>query len=529
MAFTKEQKREYYKEHKEEINAKRKAKYKSNTEVRDANTRMNMANLAACLHYICTKSDLAGKLISASDLRSKYGNKYIDLANNGWSEPLVINEVSLGKSYGVTKYAVTNHLDLLENSGYIEFIDWYLIKNAKYKSKVYVCNLKKMDEDFNNEFFDIYEQIGINFFKNITIEENEVEETKESIKRNNKCMQYKFWHHVKEEVEEWNSYIPYKFRTKFLNKNEDGDYIDGRCYNIICSSKNPEKHPEDKERMELLKEIYGDTNYIELDVNSNILRINYNLIHNESFPIDKDVYYELLKNMGIEMSEQKFKDSGAREIIKLQFMPIYMKPQSVYIKQKRVDELTDLNLVQKNTLYEDVKTIFGIEYKEFIGRLKEAIYRFLSIDEFDKQYRVQLGSMYFKFETAVATKMNLKFRKLGIESINVYDGFYFKENTITKDLFYKVFHEAIMDVKKDMNTYNYNLDDCNCKKEIKYFTYTNYKVNKPIHYNNQSTYNTNIQIPKQNSETKDNHYLEEEKNNILKQLGVEEYDEENDF
>lgn len=468
--MTKQQR--YYEKHKAEINAKRK-----NTSVRDAKNKNYMINLAACLHYICTKTDVAGKFITASDLRSEYGTKYINLVQEGWSEPLVINESSLGKSYNVTQRAISNHLKLLEKEGYIEFIDLYMLPGSSFKSKVYICNLKKMDEDFANEFFDIYEQVGQKFFNNLMIDETD-KEAKDlaAIKRNNRCMQYTYWHHVKCEVEEWNSYIPEKFKTKFLNRNEDGDYIDGRCYNLLCSKKNPEKHPDDIERINLLKELYGNTEYEELDVNSNILRINYYLINNKPFPIDKDVYYELLKNMGLDLTKKQFKESGARDIIKSEFMPIYMKPQSVYIKQKNTTNLANLNKVQKNTLFQDVKDIFGIDYIEFLGRLKEAIYRFLMIYDYDseKTYRLLLGPMYFKFETAVATKMNLKFKKLGIDSINVYDGFYFKKGAVTKELFYKVFHEALAEVVYDMEKYNYNINEF--KIEIKYFKY---QIDKP--------------------------------------------------
>lgn len=501
----------------------------SNTSVRDAKNRNNMASLAACLHYICTKTDLAGKFITASDLRSEYGTKYMDLLQEGWSEPLVINEASIGRSYDVTQQSVSNHLKLLEKDDYVEYIDLYMLPGSSFKSKVYVCNLKKMNEDFDDEFFDIYEQVGQKFFNNLTIEENTKEaKNLAAIKRNNKCMQYIYWHHVKDEVEEWNSYIPEKFKTKFLNKNEDDNYMDGRCYNILCSTRNPEKHPEDTERMDLLKELYGDTEYEELDVNSNILRINYYLINNKPFPINKDVYFELLKNMGLNMTEEQFKKSGARNIIKLEFMPIYMKPQAVYIKQKNINKLANLNLVQKNTLLTDVKDIFGIDYTEFIGRLKEAIYRFLIIDNFDKMYRLQLGSMYFKFETAVATKMNLKFRKLGIESINVYDGFYFKKGAVSKELFYKVFHEALADVICDMEEYNYNLNEF--KIEIKYFKYNLYE-SKP----NKQTYSYKKQdnTPMDKVELKNDKYTSSEIDDIVKKLnelnGISDDDDDDSF
>jgi hypothetical protein len=77
--------------------------------------------------------------------------------------------------------------------------------------------------------------------------------------------------------------------------------------------------------------------------------------------------------------------------------------------------------------------------------------------------------MYFKFEIAVMTEMNLLFRNLNIESINVYDGFYFKKGIMNEDTFYKVYNEAINIVKNNIEIYKFSLK--NFTKEIKYFKY----------------------------------------------------------
>lgn len=445
----------------------------SNTIVRDSKNRERLAKLAAGLHYTANRD--GGKVddLDVTMLKSEYGDKYIDLHNNGWSDLLIINMEALANCIESTRQTVSNYLKKLESMKLINIVGKYRLSNSEYYSTVIIVNLAGMNKEFDNEFFDYYEDIGSKYYINLHINEEEFTnvETSTTIKLNNNCMKYEFWHHVKDRVEEWNNGLPnQEFITKSLNKGEDGNYHDGRCFNILCNTKNPERHPDDTGRVDKLKELYGEAEYEEFDMNANILRINYDLTHEELFPKNKDIYYELylLTKPKKVLSEVEFKQK-LRPIFKKEFMPIYMKPQSVYLKQRRINELKYLNLTKYNTITSVIEEAYNIEYSEFIGRLKEAIYKFLSIDDFDKIYRVQFSSMYFKFEIAVMTEMNLLFRNLNIESINVYDGFYFKKGIMNEDTFYKVYNEAINIVKNNIEIYKFSLK--NFTKEIKYFKY----------------------------------------------------------
>ena len=151
-------------------------------------------------------------------------------------------------------------------------------------------------------------------------------------------------------------FISKNLKKKFLNLDDNGDYRDGRCYNIVCNTRNPEKHPESTDRAEVLTEFFGTDQFEEFDVNSNIARINYYLINHKPFPIDKDVYYELYKLMVDKpMTQSEFRSTRAREIIKSEYMPIYMNLRSVYMKIKNVNKLKDLNKVKQSTLETDLK------------------------------------------------------------------------------------------------------------------------------------------------------------------------------
>lgn len=445
----------YYEEHKPEILAKRKARYQankeqikknyvSNTEVRDAKLEENLSKLVQVLYY--TSQNDGGKHLLAKDLVAEYSNELVDLVEKKrWFEPIVTNRKALSKAVDCSEPSVSNWLKILEERNLVKYVGKYTISGCTYPSNVYMINRNGIDEAFKDAMFD-YDILGKKYYELLPKKEKEGDvEKRAAIIRNNECAKENFWKIVKQEVDYHNSMIPEKFWTKFLNQDDNGDFRDGRCYNIVCGTRNPEKHPESTDRAEVLTEFFGTDQFEEFDVNSNIARINYYLINNKPFPKDKDVYYELYKLMVDKpMSQIKFRSTRAREIIKSEYMSIYMDLRSVYMKVKNVDKLKDLNRVKQRTLEENLSTLFSMTYNEFLTSLKKAICKFLSIEKDDgEKLRVLLQAMYFKYEVCITNKMNLIFHKKGLKSINVYDGFYFIKGKMNKDLFYEVFHQAI--------------------------------------------------------------------------------------
>lgn len=439
--MTKQQK--YYKKHRAEILAKKRAKHVSNTEVRDANLEENLSKLVQVLYY--TAQHDGGKYLLARDLVAEYGNQLVDLVQKEkWFEPLVTNRKALSKAVAGSEASVSNWLNILEERNLVKYVGKYTISGHKYPSNVYMVNRKGIDEAFKDAMFD-YDILGKKYYDLLPKKEKEGDvEKRAAIIRNNECAKEDFWQIVKQEVDYRNGKIPEKFWTKFLNQDDNGDFRDGRCYNIICRTRNPEKHPESTDRAEALTEFFGTDEFEEFDVNGNIVRINYYLINNKPFPKDKDVYYELYKLMVDKpMTQSEFRSTRAREIIKSEYMPIYMDLRSVYMKQKNVDKLKDLNKVKQSTLETDLKELFNMTYNEFLNSLKKAICKFLSIEQPDGDVRVLLQAMYFKYEVCISNKMNIICYNKGLKSINVYDGFYFIKGKMNKDLFYDIFHQAI--------------------------------------------------------------------------------------
>jgi hypothetical protein len=268
-------------------------------------------------------------------------------------------------------------------------------------------------------------------------------------------MKQKVWQDLKTKIDKANEDLPDYFKIQFLNADEHGNVHDSRYYSKICSTYNPEKHA-DSDRIEKIQELFGTKEkIIEIDVNSMMYRTSYNLIHNEYLSKDADVYYELYKLMIVNPMSLSIFKKDARQLIKKELMSIYMDPRSVYCKcnAKNVG-LNELQIENRKSL---VLTLFGMEYEEFLNRLKEALYQFLSVYDFEGDKRVFFGRMFFKYEALVYYYMNEAFKALDIKSVNVYDGFYFIEGTCSENLFYEVYTTAIDKAKAFLAKYNHDL------------------------------------------------------------------------
>lgn len=514
MAFTKEQQKLYR-------DAKRKAANKLSREEVKHN---NLAKLSILLYSLAETDSGKEFVLECVDLEN--------LRNEGWSDILPINEEVIGKYMNLSHMSISRYLKELESLGYVKFIDKGKLKNAKYDSNCYIISYSNIEKDFSSELFDIDpNKVRFEYYSLL------IKNDTNTIEFNNKCVKrFPLFKNISKEIEDLNKkmFIP-EYEVNFLVENEDGDYIGGRYYNPICSSRNPERH-EDSDRYDIVRKVFGvnkDTKIVEFDISSAQLRIIYDLTHKESFPKDKDMYFKLVDFIS-DISEEEFRkpinnknEVTPRDIVKKEVQSILMNLSSVHYKQQLYNkDIYNLNGKMLNYKVDTIEKLFKMSYPEFLDRLKYSLYDLLSVYDFDENLRVILGKYYMKFEAIIYHYMNLEAYNKGIKQINVYDGFYYIDGTMTKESFHNLYLKAIQLTKELLKNNKVDL----VKEFGKSFKQKYYKVKKPVYYKKQSTYNTNLQIPKQNSETKDNHYLEEEKINILKQLGVEEpYDEEEDF
>lgn len=454
-----------------------KENYVSNTSKRDAKTRKALGIILLDLAY-CANQDSA-KLVSIYEsLRTEisgYSKDYLDgLIFDGWSDILVTNVELIAKAVEMPRTTVMNYINKATEQQYLLALGKFKINDSKYPSNAYMVNVEKIHNDFSDMWEEHYKEIGNRHYSLIS------KNNKKSIELNNECMKQLIWKNLKEMIDKFNMTLPECFKVHFFEKNDE-DYEYGRYYNNICNTKNPEKHINDTSRFDKLREFFGtdDDNFEEYDVNAMMLRTSYDLINNEPLSKSKDVYYELYLKMVISpISQSEFKKSPLREHIKKNVMSIYMKPQSVYLKKNnKVDEsMLELNAMQNEYNeyeVEQLEELAGMNYFEFLERLKEAMYQFLSIYEFEGDLRVFFGKMFFKYEAIVYYMMRKAFREIGIETINVYDGFYFLHGVCNEELFYDIYHKAINMTKEFLKEYNHDLVKTYGKKieKLKYKIY----------------------------------------------------------
>lgn len=450
--------KQYHKEH-----------YVSNTSKRDLKTRIALCKLLATLAMISKRDggkEFSAKMLDDASIES--------LLYDGWSDALVINQENLSSVVGCSRAMISKYLDKAEALGYIKQIGKYRLQNAKYDSSVYIIDVNDIFTDFADVLFDDVnaKELSQAYYDNLHDKEGCA---KNSVALNNKCMKQALWQDLKSMIDEFNSTIPEKFKIHFMTKDENGDYKESRYYSCLCKSFNPERHPDESNRYDLLREMFcldANVEFEELDVNSMMLRTSYNLINDEYLANDADIYYELYKKMvDNPMDYTSFKNE-ARTIIKQNIMPIYMDPRSVYCKITNVEH-SDLNVVKQNYEFSTIEKLFKMTYSEFLTRLKEALYQFLAVYNFDGDKRVFFGQMFFKYEAIVYYYMNKAFRDLDIKSANVFDGFYFVKGTCSKEKFYEVYNEAITKAKDLLKKHNHDLVSIYGKTfELKHRIYT---------------------------------------------------------
>lgn len=423
-------------------------------------------NKLIILLYLLAEKD-AGKIFKIECLHRSL--------ESGWSDILVTHQPYLAKFLNIDRHTISRYLKEIENLNYIKYIDKGRLSNSKYDSNCYIVNLTKIYDDFGSQMFDIdLDKLRSDYYSGLV-------EDKSVIEYNNKCMKkyLKFFKDLCENIDILNKQYPEPYKVKFMIQNKDGNYKYGRYYSELCNTLNPEKH-NSSTRLDIVRKIFQvdkDTKIISFDVSGMRLRSEYYMLNDKPFPIDKDVYFEISKFILPQfMTEEEFKSSGARDIVKTESMSIEMKLNSVYYKQQmyKSDNMTNLNKHMNDYTIEKIESLFKISYPEFLDRLKYGIYDFLKVYDFDKDKRVILGRLYFKFEASIYYYISKICYDRNIKTVSTYDEYYFIDGTMIEKLFYDTYHKAIDNLKNDLKKYNIDL----VKEYGKEFT-PKYYIQKP--------------------------------------------------
>lgn len=433
--------------------------YVSNTSKRDnkAHTTMGKLLVVVAYHANLDGGDKFSVAKVTEEFVSKYELSYLkNLLKEKWSDAVIFEQNLLSRVLECSQRSISNYIAKAVEQGYLLGLGKYQLEGSTYGSGVYMVNIEKIKNDFQDIWFEWYQELGNKYYELITDKKEN-----DSIKLNNECMKSKVFREISEDVAEFYKHTPDKFKTHFLELENDGNYSYGRYYSDFCHTKNPEKHPDILDRQEFLTEWFGDIEVEEYDVNSMMYRSSYDLIHEKYLSPEQDVYYELYKDMVDSPADITYFKKYLREYLKKNIMSVYMDPRSVYCKsRKNAKNLEELNLLEEKYTQAEIvelEQLFGLQYEEFLTRLKEALYKFLSVYDFDGDKRVFFGRMYFKYEAIILHYMRKLFSERGIKTLNVYDGFYFEKGVCNNELFYEVYHKAIDMTKELFKKYNYNL------------------------------------------------------------------------
>jgi len=373
-------------------------------------------------------------------------------------QELVVNEQNLAIYFDVDRHIIKNFLKEMEDTGLAKYIgnkrlfDDFNVQFAMRCYKLIPTESKYCStlQEFINSYmlWEPYMSDRIAFITNYTdalhdkklkIAQQKVVEglklTKAEKKLLNKIeinLQYqKDYANYIELLKVINATRPEMFRSKYLAEGRN------RETNILCNTMNPDKEhlsaseQDLSERYILLSTFFGTEDFFEDDTNGSIYRLSFALAHGYPLAHDIDVYATIWNKAFYKIECT----SLIRHHLKVLCMPIFMSNGKknawnsiVAIKDNNLTRSEAARKVALNKLSE----ITGLSAREVMDKLSDAMRKFIGTSEF-------LEAEIFIHESNLHILMITEFMKRGIKTINVYDGFYFKNGTCDHDTFNEVY------------------------------------------------------------------------------------------
>lgn len=374
---------------------------------------------------------------------------------------LVLNQSSLADYFGLDRRIIADFLKQAENDGLIKFdkkvrkidgdkVDWALnryrlILDEDCDSKCFSM-LQKYINTYMYWFPDFGDRCNIVSGYYDTLEHQATSKNLEKAEKANAYLASCSW--TEEMQKKINETRPEKLKSKYL---ADGKL---RENNFLCQTLNPEKEHVAKidvadlsYRYTILTNFFGTDNFVERDTNGSIYRLTYNLNHKNPLAHSVDVYYEFWKEAGFKAEFTK----QNRDNLKLLCMPIFMSNGAKNGYNALMVYKNDLSLDKKDYAKKcallNVCRDTGLEARQVLDALTAAMYKVLGTDHF-------LEEEIFIHES------NLHLMILGycadhdIRAINVYDGFYFIDGTMTKEEFYDLYDDCTKQIKSKKYSFN---------------------------------------------------------------------------
>lgn len=370
---------------------------------------------------------------------------------------IALNQLAIATYLGLKKLAITRQFKKIKDMGFIKVTGKYRFNthsNSKWYSNLYSINQDAINEYLINktgydvltnieneahEFFDFLTLIQVmqekRILEDLTEEEKEIyiakvkkKRDKELDKLNNLKNENKNYLELLNKVN--NNIIP----MSYLNENKK------RLTSPLCVTKNPENpgHELDKVRMNMLHKFFNtDKNIVEFDTNASIYRLSYAL-GNNTLANHIDDMYELVYR------ECKFKHSWSKHMrinFKKLLMPIYMLERSIGYKCIEFEKHSKWKYFISKEVEKDYKFYkyfvdnLNLDLKTILITVRDAMHKVFNLKKF---YQADI----FIHESNLHIIMLNMFNEMGIKTINVYDGFYFIEGTMTQQLYDDIYDKS---------------------------------------------------------------------------------------
>lgn len=212
-----------------------------------------------------------------------------------------------------------------------------------------------------------------------------------------------------------------------------------RLINVLCSTRNP-VHSNDSNRMMLLKKFFDtEKNIVEFDTNASIYRLSYALGNGYCADPDVDIYKLIFDecHFNIDWTD------NFRHNFKSMLMPIYMRESSLkfrsiaFNKRKSWKWFLNEKVEAEQKFYEGLEQALNMPIYDILDNIRLSMHKIFNLDKF---YKADI----FIYESNLHILMLKIFKDLGIKTINVYDGFYFIDGSVDKNLYNQVYEQATM-------------------------------------------------------------------------------------
>jgi hypothetical protein len=340
--------------------------------------------------------------------------KYTTNSNSKWYSNL----------YSVNQEALNNFI--LEKTGYD------VLDNFDIESHSYYDFMTLIKTDYNERrLSEMTEEERKQEIKKIKKKEKSDKKKLDKLKLDNK-----YYLDLLESIN--NNKIP----MSYLNENRK------RLTNSLCVTRNPETpgHEDDTVRIKMLSSFFGNNNIIEFDTNGSIYRLSYALgnkeLANHTIDIYKLVFDEC--NFDVEWTED------LRKHFKKLLMPIYMKESSIeytcseFKRQSRWKYFISATIEKQFLFYKYFVDTFNMDLKDNLITVRNAMHKVFNLKSF---YRADI----FIHESNLHILMLKMFKDMGIDTIDVYDGFYFIKDTMTQELYNEIYDKATLELLTNLN------------------------------------------------------------------------------